>query len=934
MASFAPIRGTRTQIRNTPIVDGQFLVETDQGVDNMIYIDEGSTRTMVGGNTVTGVLPELYIYSETGSTVTVEDSGGNLIPLSQIGTDHWICQVPDYGVYTVYSVLSGETITKAINVTDCMIYTIDDSHFHNNIVVTYPSGANATCQCVGGGENLSAPALNPPDTSYTFVVHGKSTVYTITVNANGAIKTATVTTSNIVDDTFSVAIPFAEVDLIVEVPPITGNIVCTDSLSTTTITIPVASRTKLCIPDVGDWTITYSDGTNTFHRDITITSLTDRLQVNLNTAPDGATVTPINDIQTWLNCAGIYDKTTYSTVKDVIEDKDTLAILIKDNNAVDYMVRSNNFTDDGLVPVMTSNTSPSGIAFAGIGNSSSEASGYEAYKAFNKIPSDTSRAATTQTAGGYYIGYVFPSATSIKKVRVKGETGYDITWKVQYSSDTTTGLDGTWIDASDTFITNNATSNTVGVLHNVNYVEAIVDVNTSAVGWRIISTAVGGTSNMTLSYLQFCASTKGIINDEVAMEYVGRKNYCATTLLEDSIWDEAIVNSVYIDNVLNVSIPAMTDATHPSGTVSSNNAQTSYPAYCAFDKNVLTRWVPLATSIVSGGVYVEYDFGKNVRFYGTANNSFGYPSSTGSALTAKLQVYNTNISDWEDITSFNMQPFLGWWGNKSFSPIVGNKVRYFCSSYGTTGSYYMYGQINLMNFYGREDVNESEIEVFSAANDTVYYVGTSGNVTVCTTDSTGRGTVAKSDLPNGSYVFYSSVAKDPDNTSNFYHTPTMTVNGNTMALYIMPENTLYWWGYKNAILEPTINQYGWNPNATYMTTLNLPTYNVDGSVLLYGASGQGSGLGTKVQVTDVDTAYYIVVTGYTSAASKDTSGYSMLGSTKESTNWTGYKYVNPPYSTTLAKYTSTDNTSTKNHGYAVSYGGAGRGQILYAFFYD
>ena len=54
MASFAPIRGTRQQIENTPLVDGQFLIETDQGDQNKTYIDAFDslnvlTRTMCGG---------------------------------------------------------------------------------------------------------------------------------------------------------------------------------------------------------------------------------------------------------------------------------------------------------------------------------------------------------------------------------------------------------------------------------------------------------------------------------------------------------------------------------------------------------------------------------------------------------------------------------------------------------------------------------------------------------------------------------------------------------------------------------------------------------------------------------------------------------------------------------------------------------------------
>ena len=59
MSSFAPIRGTRAQLSPTvtplvtPIIDGQFLIETDQGDESKIYadIDNGGTpqRIVVGG---------------------------------------------------------------------------------------------------------------------------------------------------------------------------------------------------------------------------------------------------------------------------------------------------------------------------------------------------------------------------------------------------------------------------------------------------------------------------------------------------------------------------------------------------------------------------------------------------------------------------------------------------------------------------------------------------------------------------------------------------------------------------------------------------------------------------------------------------------------------------------------------------------------------
>lgn len=84
MASFAPIKGTRTEIGNTPIVEGQFLVETDQ-VQNRIYLDKGTgtgQRIIVGGNS-NYVDLESSVIAGTGAATTV--SFQNAI----ITTDGW-----------------------------------------------------------------------------------------------------------------------------------------------------------------------------------------------------------------------------------------------------------------------------------------------------------------------------------------------------------------------------------------------------------------------------------------------------------------------------------------------------------------------------------------------------------------------------------------------------------------------------------------------------------------------------------------------------------------------------------------------------------------------------------------------------------------------------------------------------------------------------
>lgn len=73
MSSFAPIRGTRAVINSTPIVDGQFLIETDQTntTGNKIYLDNGSTRIHVGGAREASDI--VYDNTETSTIISATD---------------------------------------------------------------------------------------------------------------------------------------------------------------------------------------------------------------------------------------------------------------------------------------------------------------------------------------------------------------------------------------------------------------------------------------------------------------------------------------------------------------------------------------------------------------------------------------------------------------------------------------------------------------------------------------------------------------------------------------------------------------------------------------------------------------------------------------------------------------------------------------------
>lgn len=169
------------------------------------------------------------------------------------------------------------------------------------------------------------------------------------------------------------------------------------------------------------------------------------------TVPNGATVTPTDDIQIWLHCADIWDK-DYTNLAEVLADTDTLSVLIASSNAVDYMVRSttwvasitdsnkamlligaNNYAANTLlgdstwlaaicdsdyfeyilnykVPEMTSNTTPSGV----VSSSSVYGTGYEAFRAFDNNLGSLWCSVDSDKRG--WIQYMFPKAVHIYMV--------------------------------------------------------------------------------------------------------------------------------------------------------------------------------------------------------------------------------------------------------------------------------------------------------------------------------------------------------------------------------------------------------------------------------------------------------------------------------------------------------------------------------------
>ena len=129
------------------------------------------------------------------------------------------------------------------------------------------------------------------------------------------------------------------------------------------------------------------------------------------------------------------------------------------------------------------------------------------------------------------------------------------------------------------------------------------------------------------------------------------------------------------------------------------------------------------------------------------------------------------------------------------------------------------------------------ITVYSAASDTVSFTDVTGAKTV-TTDANGQGSVNITFIPpSASITFTSSVAKNPNDTTEDY-SKTVTIDSNTSEIYLMPNNTLYWFGYNNG-LEGVTSANGWS-HSKPMIAPTFNTHDIDCTASVNTLSGIGS----------------------------------------------------------------------------------------------
>lgn len=580
------------------------------------------------------------------------------------------------------------------------------------------------------------------------------------------------------------------------------------------------------MPDWGTYTITATlDGKETTG---TVTINTVQIyEITLESTPEGATVTPTDDIQTWLACANL-DK-AYTTLAEVLADEETYETLLRDSNACDYMARSTTWAvAEGAVPTMTSNTTPSGTAYLSV----TAQSGREAYFAFDGNDSIFCNDLGT-TNPPIELSYEFAEKVCIKKIRLKSSR--IATGKIQALDD-----NNTWIDLVSITGTADTTDNYYFILDNtVSYKKYRV--------YELTSTTSASNAARIIVYTFQLYTDADITTNETAMKYLGKYDYACEKLLGNATWAEAIANSDYFEYVLNTKVPKLS-ADSSSVITNLTVKATGYEKWHAFDGNTGGNffYFQYTTSRTDG--WVGYDFGAPVIIRKVSMFNI---SNTASIKQCKYQ-YSDDGTTWTDATELITNSLTGAWTDALIPSSIGAH-RYWCAgnldNNGDGGGAY----IPELQFYGRKPLQDTVI-VHSAPLDTIYYKINNLPVVVCTTNSDGIGEFDLDILDDGTYTLYSSVAKDPSNLSNDYSKEmriTKSQYGGTTELYFMPDavKTLYWWGYESSNLEDLSSANGWSVSYSNISLSlgSVPTHNTN-SIRIATTTSTISGVGTKNKI--------------------------------------------------------------------------------------
>lgn len=362
------------------------------------------------------------------------------------------------------------------------VTTTNTELYLRNVTITDGAGHSATTKF---------------DSSGVAVFESFPYVGTLTITSTDGQQTATGTLNTPYFGRYVTVIRFWSATLSFNLDSTFGGSVVTikDSLGTTlgTVTLNGSGDGTFVVGSTGTYTCSMVYGGQTMTQSVNVTQET---TYSVSFIPTGATVTPVNDIQTWLHCANIWGK-TYTTIAQVLNDASTLQALIASNNAADYMARStnwassvcanssamtyigaNNYCANKLlanstwsnaianstyfenvlntkVPTMTSNTTPSGeVIFSTYDDR------YAPYMAFDGVEGfyNSWASGTHETGSGPYVGYKFTKPTMVKraigKLTISGASTTNRI-KIQASND-----NSSWVDVSSTIEVVTANGNT------------------------------------------------------------------------------------------------------------------------------------------------------------------------------------------------------------------------------------------------------------------------------------------------------------------------------------------------------------------------------------------------------------------------------------------------------------------------------------------
>lgn len=259
----------------------------------------------------------------------------------------------DDGRKETFEVTNGEdgngianiSLTSSHGLVDTYTITMDDGYTYTFDVTNGRDGGMSTLFYITSDAGSTVTVTTPSGTVIPATQAAGSTtqweaetveygVHTVTSSLGGVDVTTTVNVTEA--RIYNVTLTHFSATITVTYNPSDATCTCAGGSESYTAT---GSPYTFTVHSAATYTITLTNGVATQTSSVVISTSGQSETVSISLIPDGATITPTDDIQTWLKCADIWDK-NYTSISQVLADSTTLSALIADSNAVDYMVRS------------------------------------------------------------------------------------------------------------------------------------------------------------------------------------------------------------------------------------------------------------------------------------------------------------------------------------------------------------------------------------------------------------------------------------------------------------------------------------------------------------------------------------------------------------------------------------------------------------------